>query len=206
MLNHTDITPPASLPGLQDFHVYWEPRWKCHTVKIKPGEFYVSDKSLVIGTVLGSCISACIYDSTLGIGGMNHFMLPSTGTERDQERSLRYGLYAMEQLINELLKQGCSYDNLKIKLTGGGDMLPGMRSIGKQNIRFILNYINDEDLKLISSDLGGHQARRVAFFPAEGRMLVSKLSKLNDQIILKEERSYSQNVDRLLDDSDIEIF
>ena len=137
---------------------------------------------------------------------MNHFMLPSNGLKSDQERSLRYGLFAMEQLINELMKQGCDRNQLRIKLTGGGDMVKGMGSVGQQNINFILNYIRDENLNLVASDLGGNQARRVAFFPSEGRMLVNKLNRNDDQKVIHEEKVYRADIDLQLDDTDIELF
>ncbi len=198
--------PPKALRGFEGMKLFWEPRWERYAVKVKPGEFYVSDSDIVITTVLGSCISACIFDSQARIGGLNHFMLPAGAQGEDLYRSSRYGLFAMEQLVNELMKHGCQRENMQIKLTGGGDMMGGITSIGQQNIDFILQYIKDEGLSVLAKDLGGDQARRVAYFPTEGRMLVNKLDHRDDQRLIEEERSYSVDVDQHLDDSDVELF
>jgi len=197
---------PRGLSGFEQFNSFWEPRWELYAVKVKPGEFYIANDDLVITTLLGSCVSACIFDPVTGYGGLNHFMLPTGGPNDDLQRSSRYGLFAMEQLINELMKHGCLRENLQVKLTGGGNMMSGIANIGQQNIDFILKYIDDEGLKLIASDLGGDQARRVAFFPTTGRMLVNKLDHRDDQRVIAEERSYQIDVDQHLDDSDVELF
>lgn len=198
--------PPKALRGFEGMKLFWEPRWERYAVKVKPGEFYVSDSDIVITTVLGSCISACIFDTQTQMGGLNHFMLPEGTQGEDLYRSSRYGLFAMEQLVNELMKHGCQRENMQIKLTGGGDMMGGMTSIGQQNIDFILQYIKDEGLSVLAKDLGGDQARRVAYFPTEGRMLVNKLDHRDDQRLIEEERSYNVDVDQHLDDSDVELF
>lgn len=202
----TKGSPPKALRGFEGLKPFWEPRWKRYAVKVKPGEFYISGSDMVITTVLGSCISACIYDPNAGFGGINHFMLPAGTHDEDLYRSSRYGLFAMEQLVNELMKLGCQRSSMQVKLTGGGDMMGGMISIGQQNIDFILNYISEEGLRLLASDLGGDQARRVAYFPMEGRMLVNKLDHREDQRLIEEERSYRVDVDQHLDDSDVELF
>ncbi|MCP4595461.1 MAG: chemotaxis protein CheD [Neptuniibacter sp.] len=198
---------PPTLRGFEHHNLFWEPRWDCYAVKVKPGDFYVSNSGIVITTVLGSCISACIHDPVAGYGGLNHFMLPDSGTQGDLDRSMRYGLFAMEQLINELMKHGCQRERMQVKLTGGGDMMGGLTTrIGQQNIDFILKYIQDEGLSLEASDLGGDQARRVAYFPTEGRMLVNKLDHRDDQRLIEEERSFRVDVDQHLDDTDVELF
>lgn len=204
-MDETRIAPRA-LRGFEHIRPFWEPRWNCYAVKVKPGEFYVSDQEMVITTVLGSCVSACITDSEMNIGGINHFMLPTGDQNEDLSRSSRYGLFAMEQLINELMKHGCLKSNMQVKLTGGGNMMGGLSNIGQQNIDFILNYIKEEDLTLLASDLGGDQARRVAYFPTAGRMLVNKLDHRDDQRLIEEERTYRVDVDQHLDDSDVELF
>ncbi len=198
--------PPTALSGFEKVHSFWDPRWKRYAVKVKPGEYYIADQDMVITTVLGSCVSACIVDPKLKLGGLNHFMLPSGSADEDISRSSRYGLFAMEQLINEMMKHGCDRDRMEVKLTGGGNMMTGISNIGQQNIDFILKYIEDEDLNLIAKDLGGDQARRVVYFPTEGRMLVNKLDHREDQRLIAEERSYQADVETHLDDSDVELF
>lgn len=196
---------PRQLREFSGFRPFWEPRWGRYAVKVKPGEHYVANDDVVITTVLGSCVSACVYDPEMRMGGLNHFMLPA-GDTQDLSRSSRYGLFAMEQLINDLMKHGSRREALQVKLTGGGNMMGGLSDIGQQNIDFILKYMKDEGLNLIASDLGGDQARRVAYFPLEGRMLVNKLDHREDRKLIEEERSYRVEVDRNLDDSDVELF
>ena len=206
-MNMNEVLPPVALRGFEQFRPFWEPRWNKYAVKVAPEQFYVSNSDMVITTVLGSCISACIHDPVTKFGGLNHFMLPSSGGSEDMNRSMRYGFFAMEQLINELMKFGCNRERLEIKLTGGGDMMgSGFNQIGQQNIDFILQYLKDEGLKLLSSDLGGDRARKVAYFPLEGRMLVNKLDHREDQRLIEEERSFRVDVDSHLDDSDVELF
>lgn len=206
MMVAQDRILPSVLPGFEKFQLFWEPRWNCYAAKVKPGEFFVANSPMVLTTVLGSCIAACIYDPVKGYGGMNHFMLPASRSQGDMGRSLRYGLFAMEQLINELMKHGSQRENMQVKLTGGGDMMRGFSSIGQQNIDFINQYAVDEGLNVLASDLGGDQARRVAFFPTEGRMLVNKMDHREDQRLIEEERSYRIDVDQHLDDADVELF
>lgn len=190
--------------GFEHFKMFWEPRWERYATKIKPGEFYITNQNMVITTVLGSCISACIHDPVTKFGGMNHFMLPAES--EDQGRSMRYGLFAMEQLVNELMKRGCDRHRIQVKLTGGGDMMGGLTNIGQQNIDFIKQYIVDEGLRVLSTDLGGDQARRVAYFPVEGRLLVNKLDHRSDKVVIEEERNFSVDVDHTPDGGDVELF
>lgn len=197
---------PELLVGFEDCHYFWEPKWERYTVKVLPGEFCISKEDVVLSTVLGSCISVCIFDPLVKMGGMNHFMLPANNAQEDIERPLRYGLFAMEQLMNAMMKNGCKRESMQIKVTGGGAMISGLISIGSQNIEFIKKYIEEESLQLISTDLGGDQARRVAYFPKTGRMLVKKLSHLDDQRLITQESTYRTNVDKSLDDTEIELF
>ncbi|MGH1462014.1 MAG: chemotaxis protein CheD [Neptuniibacter sp.] len=198
---------PSALRGFEGFKPFWEPRWSKYAVKVAPGEFYVSNSDMVITTVLGSCISVCIHDPVKKLGGLNHFMLPNSGSNDDLSRSMRYGFFAMEQLINELMKYGCRRESLQIKLTGGGEMIrSAINQIGQQNIDFILQYLKDEGLNFIASDLGGNRARKVAYFPLEGRMLVNKLDHREDQRLIEEERTFRVDVDSHLDDTDVELF
>lgn len=200
--------PPAPKPmrGFEHMRAFWEPRWECYAIKVQPGAFCISKEKVVLTTVLGSCISACIYDPELKIGGMNHFMLPTSNMKDDGGRSMRYGLFAMEQLINGLLRLGSRRESLQLKLTGGGDMMQGITSIGQQNIDFIKDYVAAEQLQVLAADFGGDQARKVAYFPQEGRMLVNRMDHRDDQRLIEEERSYRQDVDCHLDDSDVELF
>jgi len=193
------------LPGFESIKSFWSPKWERHTVKIKPGEFYLSNEDMIISTVLGSCISVCIYDPVRCFGGMNHFMLPDTHTDEALDRPLRYGFFAMEQLVNELMKNECRRESMEVKVTGGARM-NGNSLIGSQNIDFIKNYVEQEGLNLVAMDVGGDQARRVVFFPSQGRMLVNKLSHREDLHLIDEENVYRVKVDLSLDDTSVELF
>ena len=134
-------------------------------------------------TVLGSCVSACVRDSRLKIGGMNHFMLPLDGSQGTSawgatvSAATRYGNVAMERLINDILKLGGRREDLEIKLVGGGRVLAEMTTdIGARNIAFVREYVKDEGFKVLGEDLGDVFARKVVYFPESGRIRVRKLN------------------------------
>ncbi|MDF2182579.1 chemotaxis protein CheD [Neptuniibacter sp. CAU 1671] len=197
---------PRIVPGFEQFHLFMDPKWGKYAAKIGPGDYYVACDDMIITTVLGSCISACIHDPVMGMGGVNHFMLPPTDANQESSRSLRYGLFAMEQLINGLMRFGCQKSNMQVKISGGGKILAGMTDIGKQNIDFVMRYINDEGLNLLASDVGGTSARKVVYFPTQGRMLVNKLDHKEDKRLALVERAFRVQVEHDVDDNDVELF
>src|SRR4051812_3924933 len=133
-------------------NVYFDRTFDCDAAKILPGEYYFTPKDMLIVTVLGSCVAACIRDRVSGIGGMNHFMLPDGGGDADSpvSASMRYGTYAMEVLINDLLKAGARRENLEAKVFGGGAVLRGFTAInvGERNAKFVLHYLQNESIKV----------------------------------------------------------
>jgi chemotaxis protein CheD len=142
-------------------------------VHVTQGESHVSaDPQVVMTTVLGSCIAACLRDPTTGIGGMNHFLLPDTGgrANNDNGDAVRYGAYAMELLINGLLKKGARRDRLEAKIFGGGKLFDGLSDVGASNAEFAERFLRDEGIPIVSSSTGGLSARRVEFWPASGRV------------------------------------
>jgi chemotaxis protein CheD len=191
--------------------LYYDRTFDCNAAKISPGEYYYTDQDMVIVTVLGSCVSACIRDRISGIGGMNHFMLPDgASSDRDSpvSESMRYGTYAMEVLINQLLKGGARRENLEAKVFGGGNVLRGFTSInvGERNANFVLKFLQAEQIKITGEDLNDIYPRKVYFFPKTGRVLVKKLRQLNNDTLLKREESYAN---RLKSDSvggEVELF
>ncbi len=178
----------------------------CVTAKLLPGEFYVTEAGEMITTVLGSCVSACMYDSTTGYGGMNHFMLPGGAEERANDESARYGLFAMESLINEILKCGCRKANLKAKLFGGGQIIENMSDIGRKNISFAKTFLFAEGITLESSDLGLIYPRKVNFFPATGKVMVKRLRTLHNTTIQDRERKYFDSISKEQVSGEIELF
>lgn len=185
---------------------YWSQQWNCDAIKVSPGEYQVTSEPVVLTTTLGSCIAACIYDPIRKIGGMNHFMLPDESPDQEQNHPLRYGLYAMEKLINEMMKLGSNRQDMLFKVCGGGDMMQGKTDIGIQNIAFILDFIEKDGLQLRSSDLGGNQPRRVAYFPTTGRLFINKLSRQSGNRLMQQEISYQGRVEQQLDSCDITLF
>ena len=153
-------------------------------VKLLPNEFFVTSDDMVLVTVLGSCVAACVHDRTAGLGGMNHFMLPDDGGDPSAaaSESMRYGAYAMEVLINELIKSGARRERFEAKVFGGAAVLANMTTlnIGDRNAEFVRRYLALERIPIIAEDLRGAHPRKVAFFPKTGRALVKKLRAQQD--------------------------
>lgn len=140
---------------------------------IVQGEFEVSrDPDLVLTTILGSCIACCLFDPVARIGGMNHFLLasPPNSVNGLADEARRYGLYAMELLVNEMIKQGAARVTMRAHLYGGANLLSGMRAIGTENARFAQEFLRADGIQLARADTGGVQARRLDFQPATGRV------------------------------------
>lgn len=137
-------------------------------IHVIQGEFATSDKpGVVLTAVLGSCVAACVFDATIQLGGMNHFLLPER--KATSSNPVVFGAQSMELLINELLKRGARKQNLQAKLFGGANVLSGLTDIGAQNADFAERFLKNEGIPCVSSSLRGNQARRVRFWPAEGR-------------------------------------
>ena len=179
--------------------LYYDRTFDCEAAKISPGEYYYTDKNMLIVTVLGSCVSACIRDKVSGIGGMNHFMLPD-GAKSDKDNpvseSMRYGTYAMEVLINQLLRNGARRENLEAKIFGGGNVLRSFttNNVGDRNAAFVKKYLKDEGIKVTGEDLLDIYPRKVYFFPKTGKVLVKKLKQLNNYTLVKREEAYSSKL------------
>jgi chemotaxis protein CheD len=166
-------------------------------VKIFPGEYYVTKKlDEVLVTVLGSCVAACIRDPIAKIGGMNHFMLPShkTGNWGDDSRSTRFGNFAMEKLINELIKAGCDRNRMEIKVFGGGNVTDTSNAVGSDNAAFVMRYLADEGLRCAAQDLGGSLPRRIHYYPSTGRVVRKLLGVVDTYTVSREERDYGNRL------------
>jgi chemotaxis protein CheD len=137
-------------------------------------------------TVLGSCIAACIWDSKLRVGGMNHFMLPEGGGDT----SGRYGSYAMELLINELVKLGSARENMQAKVFGGGAVISGFTTmnVGERNTKFVLDYLATERIPIVSKDVMDIFPRKVVFFPVTGKAMVKRLAHAHPETLESQER------------------
>ncbi len=205
--------PPQARPlqGFENIRHYWDQKHQVYAARIQPGEYYVSHSSELISTVLGSCIAACIRDPQIGIGGMNHFMLPgdsgpNTGAGACLSTAARYGNYAMEHLINTILANGGRRERLEIKLFGGGRMLHSMADIGNRNIRFIHDYLRTETLPVCAENLGGVHPRKVLYFPVSGRVLVRKLPLSYESTICERELQYQHSIEHAPLGGEIDLF
>lgn len=196
---------PKALAGFESIARSWDPAQKCHVARVLPGELYVSNSQEMITTVLGSCIAACICDPSTGIGGMNHFMLPDT-TESSDGLATRYGLHAMEELINGIMKNGGRRDSLQVKLFGGGKMIPAMSDVGAKNISFAREYLKHEGLVIASEDLGSIYPRKVNYFPTTGRAMLKRLRPLHNQVLAEREQQLMQRITAAPKGNDVELF
>lgn len=188
---------------------YFDRNFNTEAVKILPGEYYVTGRDMVLVTVLGSCVAACIRDRVSGVGGMNHFMLPGNDTDPTLVgTSARYGTYAMELMINQLLKSGAKRSNLEAKVFGGGNVLRGftVANVGQRNAEFVIDYLQTEKINVLAEDLLGLYPRKLYFFPATGRALVKQLREAHNDTILQREIQYGQRIKSSSVQGDVEIF
>jgi chemotaxis protein CheD len=171
-------------------------RFPHEIASILPGEFFVSREPMIVYTVLGSCISACIRDPIAGVGGMNHFMLPEpTEVPHDSwGESTRYGSYAMESLINEILKRGGLKSRLEIKLFGAGKIYEGSIDVGANNAKWVIGYLKSEGLGTVNTDLGDVCPRKVYYFTDSGRVLIKKIERVKNRTILERESEYALRI------------
>ena len=180
-----------------------------YSMRVLPGDYaVVTEQDEMITTTLGSCVAACIRDPLFGIGGMNHFLLSDGGGFTDHDKShasMKYGNFAMELLINELIKKGCNKKRFEVKVFGGAHVGSMNVSVGEDNSKFILKYIEDEGLNLVSYDLGGNQARKINFFPHTGRVARYLFKPTSDHELNQQEKTLMKKATE--DKSgDIELF
>ncbi|MBI3366908.1 MAG: chemoreceptor glutamine deamidase CheD [Burkholderiales bacterium] len=168
---------------------YWDAHFRNDAVKVLPGEYFVYEEDMLITTTLGSCIAACLWDRERHIGGMNHFMLPEGSGD-----SGRYGSYAMELLINEMMKRGASRLTMEAKVFGGGAVIAGMNTInvGERNTKFVLDYLSTERIPVVSKDVLEIYPRKVCFLPGSGKAMVKRLAPTSTDGLLAQDRVAAQ--------------
>jgi chemotaxis protein CheD len=211
--SQTKTELPAAARGFEHVKRYWDPGCDRWSAKILPGEYFVTRNDEAITTVLGSCIAACIRDPAVRIGGMNHFMLPednsagkSSWIDGPGGLATRYGSYAMESLINELMKLGACRDRFEVKLFGGGKILSSMTDVGKKNIAFARAFLKLEGFKIAAEDVGDVYPRRVVYFPATGVVMLKRLRALDVVEIARRETNYLTSLAVKPTDNDVELF
>ena len=193
--------PPGRLEGLKAQHrktgeasfFYYDAHFRNEAVKVLPGEFFVHDEDILVMTTLGSCIAACLWDRDKRIGGMNHFLLPEMGSGSGSQGgdSGRYGSFAMDLLIGELVKRGATRSSMEAKVFGGGAVVSGMNTpkVGERNTTFVLDYLRTERITVVSKDVLDIYPRKVCFLPASGKAMVKRLASANSEALAAQERA-----------------
>jgi chemotaxis protein CheD len=189
---------------------YFDKHFGLEAAKILPGEFFATDKQMLLVTVLGSCVAACVRDARAGVGGMNHFMLPRS--EKDPaspvSMSARYGTFAMEILINQLIKMGARRENMEAKVFGGGNVLRGftLNNVGESNASFVLEYLHNEGIRVAAEDMLGVHPRKIYYFPSSGRVLVKKIREMHNHTIVERENEYNLRLRDAVVGGEVEMF
>ncbi|MBM4134839.1 MAG: chemoreceptor glutamine deamidase CheD [Nitrospira sp.] len=185
-------------------------RFPHEIASILPGEYFVSETPMIVYTVLGSCISACVRDPVAGVGGMNHFMLPAPKGEQGSDswglESTRYGSYAMEMLVNDVLKRGGLKSRLEVKLFGGGKIYEGNMDVGRNNIAWVRDYLKREGLAVAGADVGDIWPRKVYYFTESGRVLMKKIERVKNRTIMDREEAYAKTLKQEPAESEVTLF
>lgn len=208
------MSDPMSLsasPGIEFPHIrrMRDERYPHEIASILPGEYFVSREPMIVYTVLGSCVSACVRDPLAGVGGMNHFMLPVPGGDGRSDSwgaSARYGCYAMELLVNEILKRGGHRDRLEVKVFGGGKIYDSSMDVGAANAAWVLNYLEREGFRPVTADLRDLYPRKVYYFTESGRVLMKKIERIKNRTIFEREARYQSFLRQGQADSKITLF
>jgi chemotaxis protein CheD len=202
---------PRVLPGFESIRRYHNSSGQL-IAKLLPGDYYVTCEDEVLDTVLGSCVSACIRNPRLGIGGMNHFMLPRpSGSGNDTwenlaGRATRYGSASMEQLINRILRAGGTRADLEVKIFGGGRVLSSLTDVGNHNVTFVRDFLKQEGLRVLSEDVGSTVPRHVQYFPMSGRVRVRHLTSRHGADVASHEQQYLKGLEKTPVAGEIDLF
>ena len=161
-------------------------------IAVTQGNFIVSrDPDILLTTVLGSCVCACVYDPKLKIGGMNHFLLPYSSIQDSSPKDRMFGVYLMELLLNEMFSYGAVKRRLEVKLFGGSHVLTSTTDPGKKNVEFIEQFVKIEKLNVVSSSLRGQRGRAIQFSPFTGKVRQKFMSKyIAEEQVIKQSKNY----------------
>lgn len=201
-------TPNFELPI-----TYYDKRFSTEAVKLLPGQYFVTTQDKMLVTVLGSCVAACLFDPITGSGGMNHFMLPTINKaagefEKIQGMAAKYGVHAMEILINELVKVGAKKNRLQAKVFGGGKVVPSFiqNDVGKFNAEFVTQFLETEGIPILASDLCDVYARKVYFFPSSGHVMMKRIHELNNATIIERESQHRWELSKQTPSGSVDLF
>ncbi|WP_218048695.1 hypothetical protein [Curvivirga aplysinae] len=190
-------------------HKFYDPKFKRMSIKVQPGTHYVTkNPGEMITTTLGSCIAVCIRDTTNGVGGMNHFMLPESDSGKwgGANASMRFGNHAMEVLMNDLLKMGAARNRLEFKVFGGAHVISSSNAVGDKNISFIERFLKNEHMAVAAQHVGGDRGRRIAYFPDSGKVKMKLLEKAEVASVAKEEQMLKKKLDTSEVEGSVELF
>ncbi|HWA72885.1 MAG TPA: hypothetical protein VG937_11140 [Polyangiaceae bacterium] len=205
LTNSASLTRP--LRGFEGIRRYFDNAERAWIAQVLPGDYYVTVQPEVITTVLGSCVSTCLRDPDVGIAGLNHFMLPNQGSSAvESGEALRYGCFAVERLINELVKHGARRERLEIKIFGGGKVIAGMSDIGRKNIDFIHEYFETEGLRIAAEDVGGTWARRVRYHAESGRVMIQRLQTQEASEVVRSETALQRSLSIAPPRGEVDLF
>jgi len=203
------MTTSASLMEFGHIRRLQDTRFPYEVAVILPGEYFVSEEPKVVYTILGSCISVCLRDPFAKVGGMNHFMLAAPSNTEGHDNwsdSGRYGSFAMEMLINEILQRGGMKKRLEAKVFGGGKIYDGNIDIGAKNAAWALDYLEREDIPLMKANVGDVCPRKVYFFTDSGKVLLKKLDRVVADTIVQEEGQYRAKLQQAPVQSEVTLF
>lgn len=202
--NLNELKRRPKKPGQADFF-FFDHHFQHNAVKVLPGEYFVAHENMIIMTVLGSCIAACLWDSRAHLGGMNHFMLPEGSSA---ELSGRYGSYAMELLINEMQKHGARRETMQAKIFGGAQVMHTFTTmnVGERNTEFVINYLRTERIPIVSDDVLDICPRKVVFFPVTGKAMVKRLAHARPDILAQDRRGNAVTVAQTTAGGSVDLF
>ena len=179
-------------------------------VSIHIGGLYATGNPVVIETVLGSCVAACLYDSASRIGGMNHILLPGKPDMKHFSENARYGINAMELLINRIMELGACRQRIVAKVFGGSHLFPSIseeNGTGKKNITFVMEFLKREKIKVISKNTGGHDSRRIYFHTDTGDVFLKRTESVNySKIVMKEQKYLERIKDEVKNQGEVTLF
>jgi chemotaxis protein CheD len=205
-------TRPVVLAGFESILCAWDGSLEKWTASIVPGEFYIASSDEAITTVLGSCVAVCIRDKSLQLGGMNNFMLPDDTKESSAWMhgiaglAMRHGAFAIETLINGLMKMGARRERLEVKLFGGGQVLKAAIDAGERNTSCAKRWLKTEGFILAAEDIGARVSRRIVYLPETGKVRIRHLGHVESLQIATHEQQHLEAVTRKPVDSDTELF
>jgi chemotaxis protein CheD len=185
---------------------FFDAKEQIDVVKLFSGDWYVTKSNEMLATILGSCVASCVRDPVTGIGGMNHFLLPGDENSTAHSDATRYGVFAMESLINGVLKAGARKERLEFKVFGGGNVINNSARIGSKNAAFVRRFLQKEGFRIFSEDLEGDYPRRVHYYPATGKVMMRMLRRREDLAVVEEEAQYTRSIAAKPIEGNIELF